>query len=67
MGADPNEGGHGRLVLLGANANSLYVPAIAVAEIEQGIRKLQRAGGAERAARLSAWPDSLIPVSGHAS
>lgn len=48
------------LVLLGANARSLYVPAIAVAEIEQGICKLRRAGGVERAARLSSWLDGLI-------
>lgn len=48
------------VVLLGANARSLYVPAIAVAEIEQGICKLKRAGGVERAARLSNWLDDLI-------
>lgn len=48
------------LALLGANAESLYVPAVAVAEIEQGICKLRRGGGVERAARLSAWLDRLI-------
>lgn len=47
-------------VLISANARSLYVPAIAVAEIEQGICKLRRAGGVERAVRLTNWLDGLI-------
>ena len=38
----------------------LFVPAIAVAEIEEGICKLRRAGGTRRANLLSAWLDALI-------
>lgn len=45
---------------LQANAKLLYIPCIAVAELEQGIRKLSRAGGAARAGRLSAWLEGLI-------
>ena len=33
---------------------------ITVAEIERGICKLRRAGGAERAARLTEWLDRLL-------
>ena len=40
--------------------SALYVSAITVAEIEQGVRKLYRAGGVERAERLSAWLDGLL-------
>jgi hypothetical protein len=42
------------------NSERLYVPCIAVAEIEQGICKLRRAGGTARARRLAAWLDGLI-------
>ena len=42
------------------NSERLYVPCIAVAEIEQGICKLRRAGGTTRARRLSGWLDGLI-------
>ena len=42
------------------HSERLYVPCIAVAEIEQGICKLRRAGGTARARRLSAWLDGLI-------
>lgn len=38
----------------------LYIPCIAVAEIEQGICKLRRAGGMARAERLARWLDGLI-------
>jgi predicted nucleic acid-binding protein len=37
----------------------LYLSAITVAEIEMGVRKLQRAGASARAAQLSAWLDRL--------
>lgn len=42
------------------HADALFVPIVAVAEIEQGIAKLRRAGGTARADRLSAWLDGLI-------
>ena len=42
------------------HSDRLYIPCIAVAEIEQGICKLRRAGGAARADRLAQWLDSLI-------
>jgi hypothetical protein len=38
----------------------LYLSAITVAEIEMGVRKLQRAGAIARAAQLSAWLDRLM-------
>jgi len=45
---------------LHANGSRLYLPSIAVAELAQGICKLHRAGGAERAGRLAHWLDALI-------
>jgi toxin FitB len=38
----------------------IFIPCIAVAEVEQGICKLRRAGGKARAARLAQWLDGLI-------
>lgn len=38
----------------------LFIPCIAIAELEQGIRKLRRSGGMARADRLSTWLDGLI-------
>lgn len=38
----------------------LFLPGIAVVEIEQGIAKLHRVGGIDRAARLSIWLDGLL-------
>jgi toxin FitB len=38
----------------------LFIPCIAVAEVEQGICKLRRAGGLARAASLTQWLDGLI-------
>jgi predicted nucleic acid-binding protein len=37
---------------LHAHAEHLFIPCIAIAELEQGICKLHRAGGVERARRL---------------
>jgi predicted nucleic acid-binding protein len=45
---------------LRAHGDGLYVSSVTVAEIEQGIRKLQRQGGTSRAASLAAWLDALI-------
>ena len=45
---------------LADHADNLYLSAVTIAEIEQGICKLRRAGGAERAARLTDWLDSLL-------
>ena len=39
---------------------ALHLPAIAIAELAQGIAKLRRAGGAERADRLDRWLDGLL-------
>ena len=39
---------------------SLFLPAIAIAEMAQGIGKLRRAGGAERADCLDRWLDDLL-------
>ncbi|MGI9169008.1 MAG: type II toxin-antitoxin system VapC family toxin [Caulobacteraceae bacterium] len=49
---------------LRARAESLYLSAVTVVEIEQGVRKLRRAGGADRADRLTAWLDVVIAGSG---
>ena len=38
----------------------LFLPAIAVAELAQGIAKLHQSGGMERAQRVDRWLDGLI-------
>lgn len=45
---------------LQAHHKELFLPAIAIAEMAQGISKLRRAGGAERADRLDRWLDGLL-------
>lgn len=45
---------------LQAHHKELFLPAIAVAEMAQGIGKLRRAGGTERADRLDRWLDGLL-------
>lgn len=45
---------------LTARADQLYLPCIAVAELAQGIARLHRSGGLERAARLQVWLDGLV-------
>ena len=40
----------------------LYLPCVAIAEMAQGIGKLRRAGGVERAERLDHWLDGLLNV-----
>lgn len=60
---------------LQAHHQELFLPAIAVAEMAQGIGKLRRAGGTERADRLDRWLDGLLaayadrilPLDAHAS
>lgn len=42
------------------HADRLYIPTIAITEIEAGIRKLHRSGGAMRAEHLGIWLDGLI-------
>lgn len=41
-------------------AEALYFSAVTIAEIEQGIHKLRRTGGVERAERLSQWLETLL-------
>jgi toxin FitB len=41
-------------------ADVLYLSAVTIAEIEQGICKLRRTGGTERADRLTEWLDELL-------
>jgi toxin FitB len=48
---------------LRARADSLYLSAVTIVEIEQGICKLRRTGGAERANRLEQWLDELLATS----
>lgn len=45
---------------LQAHHQALFLPAITVAGIAQGIGKLRRAGGVERADRLDRWLDGLL-------
>jgi hypothetical protein len=45
-------------------SDRLYVSAITVAEIEQGVHKLRRTGAAERAGRLSQWLDGILSAYG---
>ena len=45
---------------LQAHHQTLFLPAITIAEIAQGIGKLRRAGGVERADRLDRWLDGLL-------
>lgn len=45
---------------LRAHSSELFIPCIAIAELEQGIRKLRRAGGRARADRLAIWLDDLL-------
>ena len=45
---------------LQAHHKELFLPAIAIAEMAQGIAKLRRAGGTERADRLDRWLDGLL-------
>lgn len=45
---------------LRAHADVLFLSAITIAELEQGICKLRRIGATDRAARLTAWLDSLL-------
>lgn len=45
---------------LQAHDAQLFLPAIAVAELAQGIGKLYRSDGMERAQRLDRWLDGLI-------
>ena len=45
---------------LQAHHKELFLPSIAIAEMAQGIGKLRRAGGAERADRLDRWLDGLL-------
>jgi len=47
---------------LQAHHQQLYLPSIAIAEMAQGIGKLRRAGGVERADRLDRWLDGLLDL-----
>ncbi len=49
---------------LRSKSDDLFLPAIAIAEIEQGICKLRRAGGTARADDLARWLDELILLYG---
>ena len=49
---------------LQAHHELLFLPSIAIAEMAQGIGKLRRAGGTERADRLDRWLDGLLAAYG---
>lgn len=42
------------------NSDGLYISAVTVAEVEQGICKLRRAGSGERADALARWLEALL-------
>ncbi len=58
-GREPFVPGHLR-EWLQSHHQRLYLPCIAIAEMAQGIGKLRRAGGIERADRLDRWLDGLL-------
>lgn len=41
-------------------SGELYLSAITIAEIERGVRKLNRAGGVERARLIALWLDQVL-------
>jgi predicted nucleic acid-binding protein len=43
-----------------SRTHELFLPSVAIAEIEQGICKLRRNGGIRRAELLSLWLDGLV-------
>ncbi len=45
-------------------SDRLFISAVTIAEIEQGICKLRRSGGVERAEALRGWLDALIENGG---
>ena len=45
---------------LRTRSEQVFIPCIAVAELAQGIGKLRRSGGTQRADRLDQWLDKLI-------
>lgn len=45
---------------LAARSDTLYLSAITVTEIVDGVAKLQREGASRRAAALAAWLDALL-------
>lgn len=49
---------------LRANTGRVYLSAITITELEQGICKLRRAGRVERAERLTDWLDALLAGAG---
>jgi predicted nucleic acid-binding protein len=42
------------------NSERIFISTVTIAEIEQGIRKLARSGGIERAKGYSLWLDGLV-------
>ena len=48
------------------NDAALHVSAVTISEIEQGICKLRRGGGAQRADALMRWLDALVEQIGRA-
>ena len=50
---------------LRSSAGSNYFSVITISEIQQGIEKLRRAGGVERADKLSVWLTTLVAVYGN--
>ncbi|MDQ5910796.1 MAG: toxin FitB [Pseudomonadota bacterium] len=45
---------------LRAHSDRLFVPCIAIAELDQGVSKLRRAGSTVRAEQLTDWLEGLI-------
>jgi len=58
--ASDRERATGLAIWLRKHVDVLYLSAVSVVEIEQGIAKLRRAGGIERADHLTQWLDALL-------
>jgi predicted nucleic acid-binding protein len=61
----PGQTGFGALAdWLRRRSDDLFISVITVAEVEDGIAKLRRQGGAARAERLSRWLEALLHLYG---
>ncbi len=50
--------------ILRSHAGSNYFSVVTIAEIQQGIEKLRRVGGVERADKISVWLTTLVAIYG---
>ena len=61
----PSKSGNPEIVeWMDANSAKLYLSAVTIAEVEDGIAKLRREGASRRAANLAAWLGTLLHLYG---